>query len=253
MKPGQSRAEGGRAPARCRAASSRPNRSAAAGAAAPGLDPLQGEQLGSAAITSGTGDRAGLRAASQPGRLGGEEALRLARPRVRPGLGEDRRAVVQGQPGRRADAAAAHRRLPDALMGQERRQVLRVRAQVRQVHAPSICGRLSRRLQTGSKHERHEPATQSVRTGRPITARAAALWAELTEHHRRAVRRPEPRRADPGAAFEEYLTRLDLSGIWVAEHAEEGVVGLVGLMLERAGRRGGAGGGGRGAPRKGHR
>jgi GNAT superfamily N-acetyltransferase len=41
---------------------------------------------------------------------------------------------------------------------------------------------------------------------------------------------------DPGAGFEEYLTRLDLSGMWVAQHRDDGVVGFVGLLLQgRAG------------------
>src|SRR5439155_16592099 len=66
------------------------------------------------------------------------------------------------------------------------------------------------------------------------------LWAELTAEHR--ARYPgtqfgptgeavdvDP--ADPGAGFEEYLTRLDLSGMWVAQHSEDGVVGFVGLIL----------------------
>jgi GNAT superfamily N-acetyltransferase len=45
-----------------------------------------------------------------------------------------------------------------------------------------------------------------------------------------------PADAESGAGFEEYLTRLDLSGMWVAHHAEEGVVGFVGLILHgRAG------------------
>ena len=38
------------------------------------------------------------------------------------------------------------------------------------------------------------------------------------------------------AGFEEYLTRLDLSGLWVADHADDGVIGLVGLIMRgRAG------------------
>jgi GNAT superfamily N-acetyltransferase len=42
--------------------------------------------------------------------------------------------------------------------------------------------------------------------------------------------------ADPGAGFEEYLTRLDLSGMWVAQHPDDGVVGFIGLLLHgRAG------------------
>jgi GNAT superfamily N-acetyltransferase len=57
------------------------------------------------------------------------------------------------------------------------------------------------------------------------------LWAELTRARSALYDDPRGGGADPGAAFEEYLTRLDLAGIWVAEHAEEGVVGLVGLVL----------------------
>jgi GNAT superfamily N-acetyltransferase len=42
--------------------------------------------------------------------------------------------------------------------------------------------------------------------------------------------------SDDGAGFEEYLTRLDLSGLWVADHADDGVIGLVGLVMRgRAG------------------
>jgi GNAT superfamily N-acetyltransferase len=37
---------------------------------------------------------------------------------------------------------------------------------------------------------------------------------------------------DPGAGFEEYLTRLDLSGMWVAQHRDDGVIGFVGLLLQ---------------------
>jgi N-acetylglutamate synthase-like GNAT family acetyltransferase len=41
---------------------------------------------------------------------------------------------------------------------------------------------------------------------------------------------------DGGDGFEEYLTRLDLSGLWVADHADDGVIGLVGLIIRgRAG------------------
>ena len=58
-----------------------------------------------------------------------------------------------------------------------------------------------------------------------------ALWAELAENRRVRYDAPTAGGADPGAAFEEYLTRLDLAGIWVAEHRVEGVVGLVGLVL----------------------
>lgn len=52
--------------------------------------------------------------------------------------------------------------------------------------------------------------------GRPVTGEASG----------------EGRQDDLGAGFEEYLTRLDLSGMWVAQHAEDGVVGFVGLILQ---------------------
>jgi GNAT superfamily N-acetyltransferase len=80
------------------------------------------------------------------------------------------------------------------------------------------------------------------------------LWAELTAEHRRlypgappvpaaapaAVGEfgapANPTDASSGAEFEEYLTRLDLSGMWVAQHSDDGVVGFVGLILQgRAG------------------
>ncbi|GAB7049236.1 GNAT family N-acetyltransferase [Catenuloplanes indicus] len=62
------------------------------------------------------------------------------------------------------------------------------------------------------------------------------LWGELTERHRELYDDPGYGGADPTAAFEEYLTRLDLSGVWVADHPEAGVIGLVGLIAD--GRRG---------------
>jgi GNAT superfamily N-acetyltransferase len=71
-----------------------------------------------------------------------------------------------------------------------------------------------------------------IRPYRPLDHGACReLWAELTRT--RGARYDDPRGggADPGAAFEEYLTRLDLAGMWVADHPEEGVVGLVGLVL----------------------
>jgi GNAT superfamily N-acetyltransferase len=41
---------------------------------------------------------------------------------------------------------------------------------------------------------------------------------------------------DGGEGFEEYLTRLDLSGLWVADHADDGVIGMVGMIMRgRAG------------------
>lgn len=77
----------------------------------------------------------------------------------------------------------------------------------------------------------------SIRAYRPTDHTACrALWAELTEVQRELYDDPDIGGADPSAGFEEYLTRLDLSGMWVAEHPEDGVVGFVGLTLNgRAG------------------
>ncbi|MGH3736732.1 MAG: GNAT family N-acetyltransferase [Micromonosporaceae bacterium] len=77
----------------------------------------------------------------------------------------------------------------------------------------------------------------TIRSYRPTDhAACRGLWAELTEQHRRLYDDPKIGGDDPGAAFEEYLTRLDLSGMWVADHAEDGVVGFAGLVLsEKAG------------------
>jgi GNAT superfamily N-acetyltransferase len=78
----------------------------------------------------------------------------------------------------------------------------------------------------------------TVRPYRPLDHRACReLWAELIRTRRELYAIPGPKDADLGAGFEEYLTRLDIGGIWVADHAEEGVVGLIGLVL--GGRRGG--------------
>jgi GNAT superfamily N-acetyltransferase len=77
----------------------------------------------------------------------------------------------------------------------------------------------------------------TIRSYRPGDHSAGRrLWVELAERHRALYDDPGFGGADPGAAFEEYLTRLDLSGMWVAEHGEDGVVGLVGLIMKgRAG------------------
>jgi GNAT superfamily N-acetyltransferase len=59
------------------------------------------------------------------------------------------------------------------------------------------------------------------------------LWSELSNQHNQMYGEPA---GDSGAGFEEYLTRLDLSGLWVADHADDGVIGLVGLIMRgRAG------------------
>jgi len=76
----------------------------------------------------------------------------------------------------------------------------------------------------------------TVRSYRPTDHSAGRrLYAELThQHHNMYGEGPE--KNDDGAAFEEYLTRLDLSGLWVADHADDGVIGLVGLIMRgRAG------------------
>jgi len=75
----------------------------------------------------------------------------------------------------------------------------------------------------------------TVRSYRPSDHNACRrLYAELTLQHHDMY--GEDVRNDDGAAFEEYLTRLDLSGLWVADHADDGVIGLVGLLIKgRAG------------------
>jgi GNAT superfamily N-acetyltransferase len=74
----------------------------------------------------------------------------------------------------------------------------------------------------------------TVRSYRPSDHSAGRrLYAELTVEHN-AMYQTQSRR-DDGAEFEEYLTRLDLSGIWVADHADDGVIGLVGLIMRDRG------------------
>lgn len=77
----------------------------------------------------------------------------------------------------------------------------------------------------------------SIRAYRPTDHLVCrGLWAELTETRRTLYDEPDRGNGDGGAGFEEYLTRLNLSGMWVAEHSEDGVIGLVGLILNgRAG------------------
>lgn len=79
--------------------------------------------------------------------------------------------------------------------------------------------------------------TVSIRAYRPTDHNVCrGLWGELAELQRDLYDQPDSGYADPGAGFEEYLTRLNLSGMWVAEDSDEGVVGLVGLILNgRAG------------------
>ena len=74
----------------------------------------------------------------------------------------------------------------------------------------------------------------TVRSYRPTDHSASRrLWSELSNEHNQMYGEPE---VDAGEGFEEYLTRLDLSGLWVADHADDGVIGLVGLVIKgRAG------------------
>jgi GNAT superfamily N-acetyltransferase len=86
------------------------------------------------------------------------------------------------------------------------------------------------RMRDGAGSSAAMPVT--IRPYRPLDHRACRrLWAELIEAHREIYRDPALGGADPGAGFEEYLTRLDLAGVWVADHPEQGVVGLIGLVL----------------------
>jgi GNAT superfamily N-acetyltransferase len=81
------------------------------------------------------------------------------------------------------------------------------------------------------------PAAQvsalTIRAYRPTDHRECRhLWAELTAADAGLYGvAPDD---DSGAAFEEYLTRLDLSGMWVAADVG-GVVGMVGLLLDGRG------------------
>jgi GNAT superfamily N-acetyltransferase len=76
----------------------------------------------------------------------------------------------------------------------------------------------------------------TIRAYRPADHNACRrLWAELIEH-RRGLYGEEQRSPETGAGFEEYLTQLNLSGLWVADHVDQGIVGFIGLMLDgRAG------------------
>jgi GNAT superfamily N-acetyltransferase len=72
----------------------------------------------------------------------------------------------------------------------------------------------------------------TVRSYRPADHSAGrALWAQLATQ-RAALYGAAPELVDPGAEFEEYLTRLDLSGIWVAEDESGQVVGMIGLLIQ---------------------
>jgi GNAT superfamily N-acetyltransferase len=75
--------------------------------------------------------------------------------------------------------------------------------------------------------------TVTIRPYRPTDHRACRqLWAELTEEHDQLYEDAGHHWSDPGALFEEYLTRLDLAGMWVADDGKAGVIGFVGLILD---------------------
>lgn len=82
-------------------------------------------------------------------------------------------------------------------------------------------------------------ARVTIRPYRPIDHSACrSLWAELIEHRERLYGR-RPAEPDTGAGFEEYLTRLNLSGLWVADRDPddrtqpgETVIGFVGVMVD---------------------
>jgi GNAT superfamily N-acetyltransferase len=86
-------------------------------------------------------------------------------------------------------------------------------------------------------------ATETNRAGVRVRPYRAAdhnacrrLWGELVEHRAELYPRGGPTedhrgRTDASAGFEEYLTRLDLSGLWVAD-SPDGVVGFIGLTLD---------------------
>ncbi len=73
----------------------------------------------------------------------------------------------------------------------------------------------------------------TIRGYRPSDHNACRhLWAELTEHRNELFGQVNRDETDAGAGFEEYLTQLNLSGMWVAEHRDSGVCGFIGLMLD---------------------
>lgn len=75
----------------------------------------------------------------------------------------------------------------------------------------------------------------TIRSYRPTDHSAGRqLWGELTQEHTALYENGSSQDGvEQGeAAFEEYLTRLDLSGVWVAEDPDGSVVGLVGLIMK---------------------
>src|ERR1044071_5822408 len=86
----------------------------------------------------------------------------------------------------------------------------------------------------GNRSQNVAMSPVTVRSYRPSDHSAGRrLWAELTRAHNQMYGDVTD---DEGAGFEEYLTGLARGGLWVAEHADDGVIGMVGLVM-----RGGAG------------
>jgi GNAT superfamily N-acetyltransferase len=76
------------------------------------------------------------------------------------------------------------------------------------------------------------PAGVTIRAYRPLDHNECRrLWGELARHRHSLYHALEDP-PDAEAGFEEYLTQLNLSGMWVAEVGDEGVAGFVGLMLD---------------------
>src|SRR3954452_2145822 len=87
------------------------------------------------------------------------------------------------------------------------------------------------RSRIGSQDVGMSPVT--VRSYRPSDhAAGRRLWSELTNQHNMMYGDTPD---DAGAGFEEYMTRLDLGGLWVADHADDGVIGMVGLVMRGRG------------------
>ncbi|GAA2511716.1 GNAT family N-acetyltransferase [Pilimelia columellifera] len=81
-----------------------------------------------------------------------------------------------------------------------------------------------------------ERAQVTVRAYRPTDHQAARrLWAELAEEQERQYPGSPAVGGDAGAGIEEYLARIDLSGVWVAEGPGGDVLGLAGLVLHERG------------------
>src|ERR1043165_295561 len=73
----------------------------------------------------------------------------------------------------------------------------------------------------------------TIRPYRPFDhSSCRRLWGELVEHQLGLHRDSPFVERDLGAGFEEYLARLDLAGMWVADEAEDGVVGFIGMVLD---------------------